>query len=415
MKKPLVFLALSLAANAALLVTYFVRSAHPGSAATLPTAGGVKVAGISDTSGTGLSAADASALKRSGELMLGGDLRVLVARLRAAGFPGSVIRGIITAQVADLYGARRKAAVAHQLEIPFWRTSIGSFPYDPKAGAEITRLGREQTQMLRDLLGPDAAASDDWSRLMQERKYGSLSQEKIDQLQDILSDYNDLRSQFSVETRGVFLPEDQAKFQLLQKEQRADIVKLFAPEELAEYDMRTSNLGGRLRFQLNGFDASEAEFRTIFQLTEAMEAKNGSNEFGPPANVPGTDRMAAQKQLQADIAAALGPDRYADYQQATNPQFQTVDRLLLRFDLPTTLAPQVLAVQQDIEQRANAVRQDKTLSAEDRNTQLAGLAQEAQTKLSTALGASAYEVYKSASGGWVNNLTPPTLHIPIKK
>jgi hypothetical protein len=413
MKKPLVFLALSLAANAALVVTYFVRPGHPDSATNLPP-GGSTAAGFHDSSGTGLSAADASALKRSGELITGGDLHILVARLRAAGFPGSVIRGIITAEVADLYGARRKAAVAHQQEIPFWRASQGSFPYDPKAGGEIARLGREQTAYLRELLGPDAAASDDWSRLIQQRKYGTLSQDKIDKLQDILADYNDLRAQFSAEMRGVFLPEDRAKFQLLQKEQRADLVNLFTPEELEEYDMRTSSTAGRLRSQLESFQPSEDEFRTIFRLTQAFEIQNGNPEFGPVGDVT-RDRAAAMQQLQADVAAALGPDRAAAYQQAMNPAYQQVNRLLTRFDLPATLAPQVVSVQQDIEQRANAVRQDKTLSPDDRTSQLAGLAQEAQTRLTTTLGVQAYEAYKFSNGGWINNLAPPALRLPVKR
>ncbi len=411
MKKPLVFLALSLAANAALLTTYFVRRASFDSTPALPADSGVSPAAFHDNSGTGLSAADVGALKRSGELIGGGDLRVLIARLRAAGYPPSVIRGIITALVADQYGARRKAVVAHQEVIPFWRASQGSFPYDPKAGGEIARLGREQTQTLRDLLGPDAAASDDWSRLVQERKYGTLSQDKIDKLQDIMADYSDLRSQFSAETRGVFLPEDRAKFELLQKEQRADLVKLFTPEELDEYDMRTSFTANRLRSQLDSFQPSEDEFRTIFKLTQAMEMSQGNPEFGTTATAP-NDRQAAAKQLQADIIAALGPDRAAAYQQSIDPAYQNANRLLTRLELPNSLAPQVVAVQHDIEQRANVIRQDRTLSQDDRNAQLGALAQEAQTRLTTTLGASGYEAYKSFNNGWLNNLTPP---VPRKK
>jgi hypothetical protein len=401
MKKPLLFLALSLAANAALIVTLVVHPFDRDRGATSPgpagSTGKSAQADLHDTPGTGLSPADALALKRSGQLIAaGGDLHALVAQLRAAGFPPAIVRSIIMAQVSQQFGLRRMAVVAHQPEMPDWKFSTtGPFPYDPKAGHEIDALGREQTALVKELLGPDAAAPDAWSQLIRQRKYGNLDPDKIDRLETITSDYADLRKEITVEARGIFLPEDQQKIALIEKEQRADIVKLFTPEELEDYDLRTSNTAQNLRYQLSAFNPTEEEFRTIFNLTQAAQQANQN-----PQNA---------------IEAALGPDRAAEYQQAISPAYQQVNLLLTRLELPASIAPQIVAVQQDIQQRAAALQQDQTLSADDRTNQLAALAQEAQTTLTSTLGTRGYEAYKNFGGWWLNNLTRrPAPRIPSK-
>lgn len=416
MKKLLVILGFSLAANAALVVTFILRPA--GTPATANGAGltraGSASASLPNVPDTGLSPADAGALRRSGELIsAGGDLHTLVARLRAAGFPPAIVRGIIMAQVSQQFGLRRKAAVAHQEAVPYWKYSpSGSFPYDPKAGNEIAALGREQTALVKELLGPDAAAPDAWSQLIRQRKYGDLAQDKIDRLESITSDYTDLRNQVVGDARGIFLREDQQKMALLEQEQRADIVKLFTPEELEDYDLRNSHTAQGLRRQLAAFNPSEEEFRAIFDLTQAAQTQNGTSGG---AVVIGPGNTNQPNQLQAAIAAALGPARAAEYQQAINPAYQQVNQLLTRLELPASIAPQIVSVQQDIQQRATVIQQDQTLSADDRASQLAALAQEAQATLTSSLGARGYEAYKSYGGWWLNNLTRrPAPRLPSK-
>lgn len=264
--------------------------------------------------------------------------------------------------------------------------------------------------MLKKLLGTDAVQDEEWSRLNRERVFGGLPQEKIDRLQAITNDYNDLRSQISQEARGIMLPEDQAKMALIAKEQRADIEKLLTPAELEEYDLRNSNTANRLRFQLSAFSPTEEEFRTLYRLTQAAEAQSGARtdgtQIGPISAEDRARQQAAKAALQAQIDAALGPARAAEYRQAIEPAYQEVARLLNRLDLPVTIAPQVISVQQDIQQRANAVRQDRSLTAEDRTSQLEVLAQEAQARLTSSLGQRGYEAYKNYGGWWVNNLVP---------
>ena len=118
---------------------------------------------------------------------------------------------------------------------------------------------------------------------------------------------------------------------------------------------------------------------------------------------PNTGRNP-QSEALAQIEAALGPERTADYKLALDPAYQQVTRLLTRLELPSTLAPQVVAVQHDTEQRANDIRRDRTLSAEARTGQLTALEQEAQAKLTSTIGENGLAAYRSLGGWWLNNL-----------
>ena len=110
--------------------------------------------------------------------------------------------------------------------------------------------------------------------------------------------------------------------------------------------------------------------------------------------------------MREQIKALLGPERYADYQQASQPQYQQLNALVARLDLPLSAAAQVASVQQDVQQRVAAVRADRKLSADARTAQLVALAQEAATKITATLGARGLEGYKQNGGQWLNQLTP---------
>jgi hypothetical protein len=78
-----------------------------------------------------------------------------------------------------------------------------------------------------------------------------------------------------------------------------------------------------------------------------------------------------------------------------------------RLELPEAATQQVLAVQGDISKRADAIRKDTTLSAADRSSQLAALADEAASSITTVIGERGMAVYKNNGGGWIQGLKQP--------
>ena len=398
MKKLLVFLALSLAANAAFLVTFFVRPKAPAPAADAVVSTAAAPASPAATAAK-LTAPDLAALERSRDLLDSRDLPLLVSRLRAAGFSTAQIRAIVGGELSRQMAARRLEIVRKMGPQPYW-SNEKQMAFSRKLSAEFSAIGREQDATLKQLLGADAkdpALTESYDR-------GNLSflpSDKVERLRAILSDYGELQAQLSTETHGMLLAEDREKLELLRREQQADIEKLLTPQELEDYNLRMAPASWNLRNRLGGFEATEDEYRALFRIFK--DSRLGTSITTPNALSPG-ERQQAEADLRAQFEAALGPQRAADYRQMSDPNYAQVARLLDRLDLPTSLALQVTSVQQDIQQRASTIQRDRSLSAEDRRAQLAALAGEAESRLTTTLGERGLRAYKESSGFWLNTL-----------
>ncbi len=326
------------------------------------------------------------------------DLKIQADKLRAEGFPPTLVRAIIAARIHESFAARRHALEAAQADQPFWK----NIRPDPATQTALNELWKAERKAIKDVLGPDPENGNVASL---HRQFPTLSDDKIDSLAAIRDRFDEQRADLSTSFGRTWLPEDQAKMDALDKAMHDEFAATLTPQELEDYDLRTSRTANSLRYNLSALDASEQEFRALYKLQSAFDAQFPSY-YSAPTDEQQKARSAAQKQLQNDITAALGDARYADYQRATNYSFRQTSQLVDRLELPPETATQVYAVQQDIQQRAGALRQDRSLSADDRTAQLSALATEAQTRVTAALGAQGFEAYKQYGGQWVQNLTP---------
>ena len=145
---------------------------------------------------------------------------------------------------------------------------------------------------------------------------------------------------------------------------------------------------------------TDAEFRSILQLQQASIEQLHS--LTPAQAKQG--REAIQQQLQTQLKAVLGEARYADYANANDADYQQVGRLVAQLNMPPATTPQVLSVQQDIEQRARAVRANPSLAPAVRAQQLSSIAHEATARISSLLGSSGFNAYKQNVGTWLRKL-----------
>jgi hypothetical protein len=326
-----------------------------------------------------------------------GDLPGLVARLRATGFPSDVIRAIVRAKLGEAYIARRKELDPGEATRPFWQTR----PADPKLNAEIARVSREHAKTLRDLLGDDAP--DPMAAMYQTRRLAGVPPDKVGGVKRILQDYDDLRGE--VYAGGPSTPADREKLAAIEKAQRADLAQLLTPAELLEYGVRSGPVADQLRWQLSAFSPTEAEFRTLYQLKAAFQEQVG-NVYGTLPAEQQRQYDEAQKQLNEQIKAALGPERAADYTRAQDYNYQQTSRLVARLNLPAEATNQVWSVQQDIQKQRQALMANRTLPAEDRTQLIATLAEEAGARITATLGARGFEAYKQYGGQWLQQLQP---------
>jgi hypothetical protein len=333
-----------------------------------------------------------------------GDLPSLVERLREAGFPPDIVRAIVAAQLQESYSARRKAIDPDAESRPFWKTASLS----PAVMDALRQLGREQQKQLRDLLGADAELNDPMSRARDSQLFGHLPAEKASDARRIVREFNDLRSDMFMRYGGSIslTAADREKINALEKQMRGELAKIMTPQEFEQYELRGSNTANNVRYQLAAFDPTEAEFRTVYNLQRSFDDRFGQI-YSQPSQEEMRARSEAQRQLQDQIKGALGPVRAAEYERATNYEYRTTSQLVARLELPPETTNKVWAVRDEIQQRANQLRQDPSLTSEQRTGQLAALHQEAIEKVAPLLGgARGVEAFKQYGGQWLEQLVP---------
>jgi hypothetical protein len=377
-------------------------SAASAAAAAAGQSSAAKAAALADTKGID---------PKTWSSLAGEDFSTLVARLRAAGFPPSLVRAIVRAQVTESFAARRKALLPPKGDTPFWKADQ---PADPKTLAALRALSLEQSKLMKDLMGGPMPDDDAAYAASLRRQYGGLPDEKVDQITRVKRDYEELRSEvYTAAGMGGgpmnMTAEDRAKLALLEKEQRADIAQLLSSKELEDYELHTSNTANQMRYQLSAFAPNEEEFRTIYKLQSAFDEKYNLQNLMATQGTPAApdlmrQRVEAQKQLTDEVKAALGTERGADYERAIDGNFQQISRVVDRLELPKEAAVQVWEVQKDAEQRLRAIALDRTLLPAARTEQFAALAQEANAKVTAALGQRGVDVYQQYGGNWLQNL-----------
>jgi hypothetical protein len=411
-------LTVSLVANAALLAVLALSPAGPGSDSHSLNAAGASAATTAGATGGSRGAGKKSpapaATRKTWDRLRTDDLAALVDRLRAAGFPPNVIRNIVGTLVRERFDARRLEIQKSNLEAPFW-TSTTNPNSDPKIGPELRNLQREQTELIKQLLGgslADLFAGTDEDRAMLRYQIGNIAPEKLEQLYNAAMNYGEKITAVYAATstgggRSVLLDSDREKVVALDKAYRDELAKFLTPSEVTDFIMHNGPTAGQLRNALGPFRPSEDEYRAIFPIYQSFVDQNPTVNPTQPGPDATPAARAAVSQLYSQLGAALGPDRAADLQQVANPANNQINRLVARLDLPLSAAADVVAVQQDIQQRATALRSDDTLTGDARRAQISALAQEASAKISTALGGQrGLDAYKENGGQWLTNLQP---------
>lgn len=400
----------SLVVNAALLAYYVSRPAAD-SAADL-----ASIETVTESS-TGAAASPGSLKKTVGAKKVGpagktwaqlnkGDLHALAARLRAAGFPPSVVRAVIAAQINESFKTRRAALMPQTEDKPFWKTEQGyGSSFDPKLYSAMRQLSREQNALLKEIVGENPDYADGPVSENQRRRYGDLPRDKIELLQRIDEDYNELRNEVNQAARGIMLPEDREKLALLEKEKRVDLAQVLSPAELEDYLMRTSTTANQLRRALGTLNASESEFRAIYAAQSAFDEKysfqNTGGAFTPDM---ARERTEAQKQVYDQIKAALGEQRYAEYLRASDREFQQLNRIVQQASLPETAAIQTYNLRDNISKESNRIYTDNALNLEQKRAALKSLAESARVQINATLGPEVGASYIKVADRWLSGL-----------
>jgi hypothetical protein len=335
------------------------------------------------------------------------DLPTLVARLRAAGFPPSMIRAIADAEVQQRYSPRLDELRRTLDETPYWRGDAGNFTGNSKLYEQMSQIGRERSKALRELIGQDVYAYAGANPTeIQRQRFGNIPPGKIDLVQSITDDYAEMTSQIRAGMQGVSLPEDKEKFALLEREKRADLAAILTPAELAEYEMRTSTITMRLRTGLTIMDASEAEFRAIYAAHQAHQETLYPTSPGGImflSSDTGDPRSKAYEQINSTLKQTLGADRFAQYQRANDREFQQLYQLTRPENTPYETLVRAYDSRMAASEASIKIANDASLNPEQKQGALKDLAQQSRTQILSTLGPTAGPTF-AQSARWLSGL-----------
>lgn len=328
------------------------------------------------------------------------DLPVLAARLRATGFPPSTIRAMVSHQIGEALAAQRRALEAEGRQRPFWQNPQPA----PETRQALAQLDLEHARRYREILGDDTSEDSPLQDLDAGWHFGYLPADKAALLKPLLRAEARQRQEIMAASVGAMSGAARDRMARLEGETRAALAALLTPAELFEYDLRRSETANSLRSTLAAFDPREEEFRALFQVHHAFD-QQWSPRWGTPTPEQERARGQAYVQLWEQYKAVLGPERYAEYEKATNTNYVRTSALVNRLQLPAETTEWLWSIREEYRGRTESVQRDRSLSPEARNAQFAALAQEADRRVGSLLGGEhRLEAYRQQGGAWLGTL-----------
>ena len=345
------------------------------------------------------------------------DLDLYRDNLLAIGCPKITMREIIRAVINERFAQHRRGILA-SFQNQYWdlvlrRELIGrqKFPRT-EWGRALESLKAERQQLIAGVLGRDALITEA-ERLRQraelEQQRSWLSPEKRGQLIELEEQHQqqlvDWTEALGSRLNGIPTQEDEDRLQKWQQDFDAAEKKLLTPDELAELQLRESDVADWAG-NLPGFNPTEDEWRSLTGLRSQYE--ESQRDLGN-AGLTDEELTARQNELQAGfdnaVQAALTPDQFAQYQLANNDQYQALHNVTQRYGLPDSVATESLGVQQTAQTQAAQVRADASLSPEARQAALNAIQQETEQTMSQILGVNVLSTYKEYGGDWITGLS----------
>jgi hypothetical protein len=303
----------------------------------------------------------------------------------------------------------RAARAATNGDGKWWRRSgNGALPNE-----QLLQARRELSDAMIAAFGDDLGIGG-----VDQGRLAFLPAEKRDKLRAILEDYSELTAKFGAQG-GPQLASDKEKLKLLNAERERDIAALLSPDELADYQMRTSTSAQSLINRYGDGIASEDEFKKLYALQKAFDEKFPMESFNGRVTPEAMKaRSDATLQLQSDMRTAVGDDAYAALRRASDTDLKSVDALVSRLNLPADTTDRVAALRDSYATQSQKIMADSATPFAQRRDQLQALATSAKADLINTLGAEAADAYAQRSQ-WINFLnggigysTTPTANSP---
>jgi hypothetical protein len=329
--------------------------------------------------------------------------------LRAAGYPASVIRAVINQLLTERFAARSPAA-----GLPFWKRNAPT----AESMAAQTALNNERRALFESLLGPDARPSAMLDADSRERRYGPLADGKIDAIAKIERDYQEISAESWAKRKGNAATDYATVMQtqqLMEKEKLADLAGVLTPEELTQYEMRTSMPAQALINNLRNVDLTAAEYAQLYQAQKDFAAANPP--LGTMDAAVYAQRQLAQLALNEQVRAVLGDARFYSYLEGADHNYAVVAQALAKYPAVTPATTyQVYQLQTELQSQMAQTSRGGQMTP-DQVEVMRNTVTTYNSKLEAAVGPEVAEAYRNQGMGRIFTsfrVAPRTL-VPVTK
>lgn len=318
------------------------------------------------------------------------DYKQYIANLRALGVPEEGIRALIIADVNQLYEPR-EAALRTKLtpddQSAGQRWAAAANP-DVERLKQLRAVQMEKQVNLKEFLG--SYVPRELLRMPASRNYDAieyalaqLPDQKRDAVQRLVEDSFFANDSPTGPGRFVSLPD----YVKLCEQRDQGLQQVLTPEEFKQYTMNTTPAGTELARCIAGMSPTDAEFSAMFDIKYDNWTETGGVYGRWRANkVPPEQIAAADQRMDERLQAALGPERFLDYQLAATELGQELHDLGDRYDLSRSTLSQAYAVQKQLDDLKALRERAQVTPIPD---QVAAL----QQKLQTILGPQVWQVW----------------------
>jgi hypothetical protein len=405
MKLPVVF-AISMTSNLVLAtVLWLPRLGSPAAMnVPLPSAPGPAI----HSAGTTVPAAvvQGPALTLPWRAIESDDYRQYIANLRAAGCPQWLIRDIFVGDIDHLYQQKHRT---DPVDFEPWLSEDQRREVARGQSAKNLALRQEKRAVVKTLLGYewDNHADEIWNwDLLTSLTLGFLPDDKAAQVLFRQGQATDDAQAGRGAANFILIAADRARLQSIYVGLQTDLAQLLDSPAFDELQLRGQQpflVDQDLHFE--GVSITSGELRELVRASKSVK-DIARNEFVSARPLSEADQTARAAGFAAQVEKLLGAERFADYQRAQDADFRETFAFSQQNNLPKTAAIAVYDFRRTASGQADEIRQDGSLSADERTTALEVLKAATLNNVSAALGAS-FQNYLAGPGQWLATLVPP--------
>jgi hypothetical protein len=290
------------------------------------------------------------------------DYRQYIANLRAIGCPEQTIHDLVEAELNELYASRQNA-IWKRFAGAYWQKQRNDGP-SPDQTRQLYALGREKSQVLKDLFG-SASNPQVMVDMLYVQVHGNEQQLLFlpeEKRQAALEALGEGRAKGGLDFADENVMIDPSRFE----NKINQLAQVLSPDELKEFRVRNSPVAESLRNTARYLNCTPEEFES---LLESREQAGGGTVISVS--------------LVRDV---LGDDRAKEFERVSNMNYLNGRSAADRAGLPDELGDQVGTLTADALAQAQRLAGDNTLTPAEIQARLKSLQSDTEAKLDEMVG-----------------------------